>query len=103
MSREVKFSRKEKLPCKTFLVAECLRVSDDYLSVRKIFEQTEVPSKNIQSALWALQKYGAVEAVKDSDGSLHWFWTGNDSRSRQLEERTKEDKPRSRKKSQVKA
>ena len=82
-----------KRPTWTHLVEEALRTADDFVSMKTLRVQTGGTSEQVSAALHHLQKYRVVDSVASPEG-LHWFFRGEDSRCRSLEERTPEDKSR---------
>jgi hypothetical protein len=82
-----------KRPTWTHLVEEALRTADDFVSMKALCEQTGGSPNQVSAALYSLQSYRVVDCVASPDG-LHWFFRGEDSRCRSLEERTPEDKSR---------
>lgn len=82
-----------KRPTWTHLVEEALRTADDFVSMKALCEQTKGSPNQVSAALYSLQSYRVVDCVASPEG-LHWFFRGEDSRCRSLEERTPEDKSR---------
>lgn len=83
------------VPTITSRVEDALRVADDFVPTATLLAKLNVKPSQLNAALWWLQKVGAVEAVTDSSGALHWFATpSTDRRSRVVEERKLEDEPR---------
>ncbi len=82
-----------KRPTWTHLVEEALRVADDFLPLEALVKATGGTLNQVTAALHHLQNYRVVDCVASPTG-LHWFFRGEDSRCRSLEERTPEEKPR---------
>jgi len=82
-----------KRPTWTHLVEESLRTADDFMSMKAICLATGGSPNQVSAALYSLQSYRVVDCVASPEG-LHWFFRGEDSRCRSLEERTPEEKPR---------
>jgi len=82
-----------KRPTWTHLVEEHLRTADDFLPTEALVKATGGSINQVTAALHHLQKYRVIDCVTSPDG-LHWFFRGEDSRCRSLEERTPEDKSR---------
>jgi hypothetical protein len=84
------------IPTWTSRVEALFRKTDDFLSTADI--KREIPDISLNqlgAAIHHLQKHGLLESVQGPKGCLHWFWTGApDPRTRTIEERRPEDKPR---------
>jgi hypothetical protein len=84
---------KYKRPTWAYLVEEALRTADDFVSVSALRNTTGASANQLSATLHHLQKCKTVDAVVAQD-SLYWFYTGDDTRCRHVEERAVEDKPR---------
>ena len=82
-----------KRPTWTHLVEEALRTADDFLPTEALVKATGGNANQVRAALHHLQKYRVIDCVTSPEG-LHWFFRGEDSRRRSLEERTPEEQPR---------
>jgi len=82
-----------KRPTWTHLVEEALRTADDFLPAKALAAATRGSVNQVNAALHHLQSYRVVDCVASPDG-LHWFFRGEDSRRRSLEERAPEEKAR---------
>ena len=82
-----------KRPTWTHLVTEALRTADDFLSMEALKAATGGNTGQVTAALFHLQKCRVVDSVGGPEG-LFWFYRGEDIRSRELDERVPEDKPR---------
>jgi hypothetical protein len=91
------------MPSNTSRVLRVLTAADDFLNAREIGAAAGLNRKEVQSALWGLQLYHAVEAV-ESMGRLYWFSMPHlDTRIRVTEERRKEDEARRPKRQRARA
>jgi hypothetical protein len=83
-----------KEPTCISIVEEVLRLADDFVTAKMIFSRTKLSFNQISASLYSLKKYKAVDFVENSDG-LWWFCTPEyDTRSKHIEMRVKENKPR---------
>jgi len=82
-----------KRPTWTHLVTEALRTADDFLGMEALKAATQGNIGQVSAALHHLQKCKVVGSVEGPEG-LFWFYRGEDTRSRELDERVPEDKPR---------
>lgn len=88
----------------TYLVLECLKERNDYVSYEDIYNYVretryEVAFSHISAACFHLKKHKAVDLVIDSDGKVFWYLTPEtDDRAKTIDERVPESKPRKRKK-----
>lgn len=86
--------RRRKEPTSTFRVFEALCRADDFRTGRQLQSELGLDVNHTSAALYSLKKYRAVEAI-EGDGALWWFATPeNDTRSKKLEERCPECRPR---------
>jgi hypothetical protein len=86
-----------KQPTWTSLVLEALRAQDDFLTFSDIRASVPGSNKNqISAALHELRQYRAVDVIIQPDGKGWWFAlpADSDTRSRTLEERALESRPR---------
>jgi len=81
-------------PTWTHLVSEALRTADDFLSMQQLLESSGGKANQISAALYHLQKCRVVDAVAGPEGTLHWFYRGDDLRTRELAERVPEENKR---------
>jgi DNA-binding transcriptional regulator GbsR (MarR family) len=96
-------TKANKVPTVTSQVMEALTQYDDFLSMDDIVALTGCSKNNVSSALFALRHYKAVDVVIQPDGRGWWFAVPElDLRTKVLEMRTPEEKPRRRKKVTVK-
>jgi hypothetical protein len=88
-------SSRGKQTTTTALVTEALARADDFRTARQLADATGRSLNQVHSALWVLKHYySAVECIEAADG-LWWFATAaDDKRSKHLDERTPESKPR---------
>lgn len=90
-----------KVPTCTTLVLEALRRADDFMTLAMIRESTGLDTCHASASLHHLRKHKAIECM-ESDGQLWWYATPDtDDRSRSLDERTPENKPRKPRKSKI--
>lgn len=81
-------------PTWTHLVTEALRTADDFLSMQQLLKSSGGKANQISAALHHLQKCRVVDAVAGPEGTLHWFYRGEDLRTRELAERVPEENKR---------
>jgi hypothetical protein len=75
-------------------VLQRLTEADDFLSALQLSSDLRQPYNRVHAALWHLRRRHAVEAMEVS-GHLYWFATpADDDRSRTVDERCPESKPR---------
>lgn len=87
------YNRQARIATWTSLTEDTLRIMDDFMSMQQLVQLTGGSSNQISAALYCLKRYLVVDCVI-AEGELFWFLTGNDTRVRQVMERTPEDKPR---------
>jgi hypothetical protein len=87
------YSRKGKEPTDVSRVEEYMRFRDDFVSMAELKAATGLDSNHVSACLYHLKKFKAADSV-ESLGSLWWFLTGTDLRSKIVEERVREEKPR---------
>ena len=80
----------------TTLVADALLRSDDFMTARQLMAVTGLGCCAVSAALHHLRGHKAVECM-ESEGQLWWYLTLQDDRSRVVNERTPESRPRRRK------
>lgn len=85
--------RRARITTTTTLVMDALRWADDFMTGAQLCEVTGRASNQVFAALNHLRKYNVVDSIA-SDGTLWWFATGDDSRSRVIDEKVPESKPR---------
>lgn len=87
-------NRKAPEPTLMSRVEGVLAAADDFLTVSQLVAASGIDQHHVQSCIWWLKKVRAVESV-ESDGQLWWFSTPEtDLRTRRVEMRRPEDKPR---------
>lgn len=87
-------TRKRTETCCTHIVEQALRASDDFVTGQDLIERTGLSYNRVTASLHHLRKYRAADCL-DSGGRLFWYATpDSDTRSRKVEERTPESKPR---------
>ncbi len=97
-------SGKVKQMTYTYLVLECLKERNDYVTYDELYDyvretRSEVVLSHISAACFHLKEHKAIDFVIDGDGRVFWYFTPeSDDRSRTVDERTPESKPRKRKK-----
>lgn len=83
-----------KMITTTTLVLEHLQRVDDFLTAKQLVIATGRTTNRVTAALHHLRIHKAVEAM-DVDGQLYWYHTStNDDRSRVVEEKHEETRPR---------
>lgn len=83
----------------TSLVNEALIKADDFVTGRQLQDTLMLDTNHVSAALYHLRKYKAAECMEVA-GTLYWFATPqNDTRSKIVEERTPESRPRKPRKS----
>lgn len=89
-------NKADKRPTHTRLVLEALVCwPQDFASAHQLMEATGSSYNQISAALFHLRKRHAVDVVIEADGTAWWFATpGDDERTRVLDERTPEARPR---------
>ena len=88
--------RAQKEPTSTALVEEALRASDDFMSVDMLVAATGRSRNQVGAACHHLRRFLVVDVVVNPDGRGWWFAMPHDgdTRSRVVEERTPESRPR---------
>lgn len=95
-------SYKHKLTTYTFLILEYLKKVDDFRTYADLMTavndaRPDVVINDISAACFHLKKHKAIDSVVDHRGTVFWFATPEtDDRSRTIDERTPESKPRNR-------
>jgi hypothetical protein len=92
-----KRNRNTPKPTCTSVVEVAMSVADDFLTASMLIALTNLKRNQVTAALSTLKRrYFAVDCIA-SDGKLWWFLTpGTDTRSRKVEMRRPEDRPRNR-------
>lgn len=86
--------RRFKVPCQRFVVFECLKSADDFMTAAQISSKTGIGARAVTATLHNLRYCKAVQMVEARD-ALWWFATPEDDvRTKHIEERAVEDKPR---------
>lgn len=86
--------RRLKQPTATSIVFEALVRADDFRTGLQLQAETGLNSNRVSAALYHLKKYKAAEFI-EGEGNLWWFATPEtDTRSRTIEEKAPELKPR---------
>jgi hypothetical protein len=87
---------KIKEPTATSEVLRVLRETDDFMDMPEVARLARKSMKNVGTALWWLRRIGAVDVVVNADGKGWWYArpSEEDQRSRHLDERTPESRPR---------
>lgn len=80
----------------TKLVMEALRASDDFMNYRMLTAATKRNYNQVSAACFHLRKRGAIDLVIETDGVGWWYAlpAESDTRSRIVDERVPESKPR---------
>lgn len=89
--------KRDPIPTKTSLVYDVLKRCDDFITVAQLRERlaTDCTINQIAASLSHLSKHKAVGSLPDDHGHLWWYATPEtDTRSKEVETRTPEDKPR---------
>lgn len=91
-----------RVPTHTSKVMDALtHCAEDFMTTQQLMEATGSAYNQCTAALFHLRRRGAVDVVVEADGRGWWFATpGDDDRTRIIEERTPEDKPRRRRAAQ---
>lgn len=89
-------SHRDKRPTYTHLVLEALvHWPSDFATLRQLVQATGATVNQVPAALHHLRKRRAVDVVIESSGDGFWYATPeDDDRTRHLEERTPEERPR---------
>lgn len=86
--------RRRKDPTFTHLVFEHLVKVDDFRTAQQLQQELSIASNRVSAALHSLRTYDAVTAMA-ADERLWWYATPiSDTRSRRVDERAPELKPR---------
>jgi hypothetical protein len=86
--------RKRKEPTSTSIVEATLKGLDDFATGRQLQELTRLDTCHVSASLYHLKKYRAAECM-EAGGTLWWFSTPDtDTRTKTVDERTPESKPR---------
>jgi len=83
-----------KQPTSTSIVFAALIRANDFRTGKQLQTETGLSSNRVSAALYSLMKYKAAEFI-EAEGSLWWFATPDtDTRSRTVDEKAPELKPR---------
>lgn len=87
---------KQKEPTWTALVLATLRAQEDFLDIRMLMAHTGGSYNQVNAACHHLRSKRAVDVVVEKDGHGWWFALPEeqDTRSKRVDERTPETKPR---------
>jgi len=86
--------RCSKEPTCTSIVQTAVTAADDFVTAKWVVEATRLTPNQVSAALYHLKKYTFLSCF-ESDGKLWWFSTPEtDTRSRTVERRAPEAKPR---------
>jgi len=91
-------SRRDKQPCITLVLLGLMREYDDFITARELQDLSGYNVNQVSASLYHFLKYKIAEKV-ESAGETYYYLTQHDTRSRVLEERTPEEKPRARRRS----
>lgn len=85
-----------RVPTHTSKIMDALtHCAEDFMTTQQLVEATGSAYNQCTAALHHLRRRGAVDVVVEADGRGWWFATpSGDDRTRILEERAPEDKPR---------
>lgn len=87
--------RKDPKPTWVGLVWGVLLEANDFVASTELQKKTGGSQNQTNAALHHLQQHKAAEAVVGANGRLFWFATPeSDTRTKQVEQRTPEDRPR---------
>lgn len=87
-------TRQDKQPTCVSRVEQAMVEADDFVKLRGLMTATKLTLNQVSASLSHLHKYRAVDCLESPDG-LWWFLTPDtDRRSKKVEERRPEDKPR---------
>ena len=87
--------RKNQEPTCVSLVSAELEGADDFRSAKQLIENTRLTKNRVAAALHHLKIHKAADFVVNADGTTWWFATPEtDDRSRIVESREPEVKPR---------
>jgi hypothetical protein len=90
-----------KEPTSTSIVLAELTGADDFRNVKQLKEHTRLCSNRVTAALHHLHKRKCVDFISDANG-VWWYATPEcDDRTRTVEQRTPETRPRKRKPKKV--
>lgn len=89
-------ARIQKEPTTTSLVSEALKSADDFMSYQMLVDRTGRSLNQVVAALHHLRKHHAVDVVVNPDGRGWWYALpdSEDTRSRNVDMRAPESKPR---------
>lgn len=94
---------KIKQPTYTTLIEEFLRNTEDLTTYGQILHHVQSINHNacmnqISAACSHLKRHGVIDFIVETDGTVWWYALSkdNDDRSRVIDERTPETKPRNR-------
>lgn len=93
-------SRREKRPCITLVILGLMRELDDFVTIQDLMGLTTYSRHQVHASLSHFMKYRIAERV-ESNGKVYFYLTHRDTRSRVVEERAVEDKPRHRRRVQA--
>lgn len=93
--------KRVKVTTTTTLVLEALHRADDFMTASQLQAVTGRAANQVFAALHHLRNHHAVQSI-ESDGALWWYHTEEDSRSRVIEEKAQEIKPRKQRKPRAK-
>ena len=92
MKRALKVLRADRAPTWTSKTVDALRRADDFLNMEQLLAATGATGDQMRAALHHLKvRAGAVDCL-EAEGHLWWFLTGEDRRSKTVDERVPEPK-----------
>ena len=88
--------KRQKEPTWTTLVLEALRSSDDFMDYAMLIRETGGNYCQVSASCFSLREYRAIGVEITPDGKAWWYARPpeDDARTRHLDERTPESKPR---------
>lgn len=86
--------RQDRQPTCVSQVEQAMIQANDFVNLRGLMAAAKLTSNQVSASLSHLHKYRAADCLESPDG-LWWFLTPDtDTRTKKVEERRPEDKPR---------
>ena len=84
-----------KQPTHTSKVVDALaHAENDFMSLHQLMAATGSTNTQVSAALYHMRKFQVVDVVIEPDGTGWWFLTGDDQRTKIIDDRTPEVRSR---------
>jgi hypothetical protein len=85
------YKRADRKPTWTHVILEAMKTLDDFMTAEQIGQLTGANNSQVSATLHHFKNNGVAECL-ESDGKLWWYLTGEDKRTKTVDERVPEEK-----------